>query len=290
MQIKDLVANNVQKLWPFQRTVYSPLFCKGGRYFWLNLNGHRILPITLACILTSACGLMPNKTIKDPMTNSELAKLNLEMGVRYLEMGKLETAKEKLETAYDLDSSNPETHNALAVYYERLKNDEEATDFYQSAIRKAPENYSIKNNYGRFLCERGKHDQGMALLQESLDSAFNQRTWMALTNIGICHELKNDAAKSEDYFRRALQANPEYPPALQAMLKISYNNQQYMSARAFLERFMAVSKHTPETLWFGFQTERALGNRQTADSYKDQLISTFPTSKEALQVKTAISK
>lgn len=256
----------------------------------MAINGRRILPIMLLLAVTSACGLLPNKTIKDPMSDSERAKLNLEMGVRYLEMGKLETAKEKLETAYDLDSSNPETHNALAVFYERVKNDEEATDYYQSAIRKAPDNYSIKNNYGRFLCERGKHEQGMALLQESLDSPLNQRTWMALTNIGICHELKNDSTQGEEFFRRALQANPEYAPALQAMLKISYNNQQYMSARAFLERFMAVSKHTPETLWFGFQTERALGNRQTADGYKEQLISTFPTSKEAFQVKTAISR
>lgn len=256
----------------------------------MPINGRRILPMMLVCAVTSACGLLPNKTIKEPMSNSERAKLNLEMGVRYLEMGKLEIAKEKLETAYDLDSGNAETHNALAVFYERIKDYEEATDYYQSAISKAPENYSIKNNYGRFLCERNQIKEGMVLLQQSLDSPLNQRPWMALTNMGNCHLQQNDPVKSEEYYRRALQANPEYAPALQEMLKISYNNQQYMSARAFLERFMAVSKHTPETLWFGFQTERALGNRQTADGYKEQLIGTFPTSKEALQVKTAISK
>ena len=249
----------------------------------------RLLPILAVCTLTTACGLWPDFG-SDGMSDSEKAKLNLQMGVRYMDMDMLEVAKEKLETAYDLDSGNPETLNALAVFYERIKDDEQASDFYKSAVGKAPDNYNIKNNYGRFLCERGKHEPGMSLLQEALDSPMNQRPWLALSNLGTCLVQQNDNAKGEEYFRRALQANPAYPPALQEMLKISYNNQQYMSARAFLERFTAVAKHSPETLWFGFQTERALGNRQAAESYKEQLISTFPTSTEALQVKTAISK
>lgn len=252
-------------------------------------TGLRLLAIIAFCTLTSACALLPDFG-GDGMSNSEKANLNLQMGVRYLEMNMLEVAREKLEIAYDLDSSNPETLNALAVYSERMKNDDAAVDYYESAIGKAPDNYSIKNNYGRFLCERGKHEKGLLMLQESLDSPLNKRPWMALSNIGICQLKQNNVPQAEEYFRRALQANPEYPPALQEMLKISYNSQQYMSARAFLERYTSVAKPTPETLWFGFQIERALGNRQGAENYKEQLLTTFPTSTEATQVKSAISK
>lgn len=247
------------------------------------------LAASFACLLSAGCALLPDFG-SDGMGNRERAKLNLQMGVRYLDMGMLEVAQEKLETAYDLDSSNPETLNALAVFYERIKDDEKAADFYQSAISKDPDNYSSKNNYGRFLCEHGKHEKGLSMLQEALDSPMNQRPWLALTNIGICWTKQNDTAKAEEYLRRALFANPAYPPALQEMLKISYNNQQYMSARAFLERYQAVAKHSPETLWFGYQTERAMGNRQAAENLKEQLISAFPTSSEALQVKSAINK
>lgn len=251
--------------------------------------GLRAIGIATACAFISACGLLPNFG-GDGMSNHEKANLNLQMGVRYMDMGMLEVAKEKLDTAYDLESGNAEILNALAVFYERIKDDEHAEDYYQSAIGKDPDNYSIKNNYGRFLCERGKREKGMAMLQESLNAAMNQRPWQALSNLGICLIQQNDPTKGEEYLRRALQANPEYPPALQEMLKISYNNQQYMSARAFLERYLAIAKHTPETLWYGFQTERAMGNRQAAEAYKEQLIVSFPTSSEALQVKTAISK
>ena len=247
------------------------------------------LTVSAVCTAISACGLLPDFG-GSGMSTHELANLNLQMGVRYLDLGMLEVAKEKLDTAYDLESGNPETLNALAVFYERTKDDAQAADFYQAAIGKDPENYSTKNNYGRFLCERGKYEKGMAMLREALDSPMNQRPWLALSNIGGCLVLQNDPAKGEEYLRRALFANPAYPPALQEMLKISYNNQQYMSARAFLERFLSVAKHTPDTLWYGFQTERALGNRQAAENYKEELLINFPTSPEALKAKTAISK
>ncbi|MCQ8104771.1 type IV pilus biogenesis/stability protein PilW [Methylomonas sp. SURF-2] len=251
--------------------------------------GSRVAGIAAASIVIGACGLLPNFG-GDGMSDREKANLNLQMGVRYMELNMLDVAREKLDIAYDLDSGNAEILNALAVFYERIKDDERAEDYYQTAKGKDPDNYSIKNNYGRFLCERGKYEKGMAMLREALDSAMNQRPWQTLSNLGVCLVQQNDTANGEEYLRRALQANPEYPPALQEMLKISYNNQQYMSARAFLERYLAIAKHSPETLWYGFQTERALGNQQAAENYKEQLIVTFPTSPEAVKVKTAISK
>lgn len=246
-----------------------------------------ILVITV-CVSTCACGLVPN--FGDGMSRSEEANLNLQMGVRYMDMGMLEVAREKLEIAYDLDSGNPEILNALAVFYERIKEYDKAEDFYQSATSKDSKNYNIKNNYGRFLCERGKFEKGMSLLRESLEDPMNTHTWFELSNIGNCYVQQNNSAQGEEYFRRALQINPSYPPALLEMLKISYNQQQYMSARAFMERYQAAAKPTPESLWFGFQTERALGNHSAADYYKEQLITAFPTSTQAQEVKTAISK
>lgn len=249
----------------------------------------RVICFLATCALGNACALLPDFS-NDGMSDTEKADLNLQMGVRYMELNMLEIAKEKLDAAYDLDSSNPEVLNALAIYYERVKNDEEAADYYQAALNKAADGYSTKNNYGRFLCEHGQHEKGLNLLQESLDSPFNKQTWLTLSNIGICHVQQNNSVNAEQFFRRALEINPRYPLALQEMAKISYHNQQFMSARAFLQRYTAVAKDTAETLWLGFQTERALGNRQGAEDYKEKLLISFPTSTEALQVKSAISK
>lgn len=242
----------------------------------------------IAGLLTGGCGLLPD--IKPSMSNAEKATLNLQMGARYLDMGMLDAAREKLQTALSLDSGNAEIHNTLAVFYERVKDYDAADDSYRSALSRDPANFSTLNNYGRFQCERDRVDQGVELLKQALDSAMNTRPWFALTNLGACALKQNDAQQAEGYFRQALQAQSEYAPALLEMQKISYQNRQYLSARGFLERYLAVANHTPETLWLAFQTERSLGNGKLAEEYRDKLLSAFPASKEAQLVKSAISK
>ncbi|WNB74671.1 type IV pilus biogenesis/stability protein PilW [Methylomonas koyamae] len=247
------------------------------------------LPATLFwLLLAGGCGLLPAS--RETLSSAEKAKLNLQMGARYLDMGMLDVAREKLETAVRLDSGNAEIHNTLAVFYERIRDYDAADDSYRSALQNNPDSFSIKSNYGRFLCDRGKYDKAFELLNASLESAMNNRPWFALTNIGLCHIKQNDFNQAETYFRRALQAQPDYAPALLEMQRISYQNQQFMSARAFMERYLGVAKHTPESLWIAFQTERALGNGKLAEEYREQLLGSFPASKEAQQVRTAISK
>lgn len=252
----------------------------------------RLAPLLLSMALgqlSVACGLVPNFS-NDGMSSKEKAALNLQMGVRYMELGMLEVARDKFEIALSNDSSNAEVHNALAVFYERIHDFDRARDSYQAALSRDAENFSTKNNYGRFLCDRGDFEKGIALLQQSLDSPLNNRNWLAMTSLGICLVNQQSPQRAEDYFRQALQANPDYAPALLEMQKISYKQGQFMSSRAFLERYLAAAKHTAETLWIAFQTERALGNAQMADEYKQQLLNTFPASTEAQQVKSAISK
>lgn len=249
--------------------------------------------IKAVCLLLFAgmggCGLMPDFG-SDKMSNSENAILHMQMGTRYLEMGMLDVAKVNLETALNLDSGNGEIHNAMGVFYEHIKEYNLAAEQYEIAANKSPDNFGIKSNYGRFLCERGQFDKGMAVLQQALDAPMNNRQWYALTSKGICHVQQNDLQQGEQLLRLALQQQSDYPPALMEMQKISYQNRQYMSARAFLERYLAVAKHTPESLWIAFQTERSLGNSKIADEYGEQLQTLFPSSKEAQQIKTVIGK
>lgn len=237
------------------------------------------------CLIAGGCAVISDLT-KPKMSSHEKAELNMQMGVRYMELGMLDVAQEKLKLAEDLDSGNPEIQNALAIFYERIKDYPRAIDHYKTALNRDPGNFSIQSNYGRLLCEEGQSEAGMKLLQEALDSPLNNRNWLPQTNIGLCLMKQNQASTAEGYFRQALQGNGEYAPALQEMQKISYDKQQYMSARAFLERYLAVAKHTPETLWRAYQTERALGNAQAAEDFKEQLLKLFPASKEALELRT----
>jgi type IV pilus assembly protein PilF len=243
----------------------------------------------LVPLLTGGCGLVPNFS-GDSMSNAEKAKLYMQMGIRYLDLNILDVAKEKLTLALRLDSGNAEIRGALAAFYERIKDYPAAEDSYEAAVSRAPDNFSIKSNYGRFLCERGHYKQALAMLQDALDQPMNNRQWFALTNLGNCYVLQNDLAHGEEYCRKALALQPDYAPALLEMQKISYQNRQYLSARGFLERYLAVAPQSPESLWYAFQTERALGDGVAAAEYSEQLITSFPASKEAQEIRNVIGK
>ena len=232
--------------------------------------------------------MMDINETKRPLTDEELAEVNLQLGARYLEMNMLSVAKNKLEIALKLDSNNAGIYNAFGVLYERLKQYAIAKQYYKDAISLDDNNFSIKNNYGRYLCETGEYQSGLMLLNEALDMPFNNRKWFTYTNIGICEMKQGRMELAEDNFRQALQLNRSFSPALSEMQKISYRTGKYMSARAFLERYLAVAKHTPETLWYAVQTERALGNQELTEEYRETLFSLFPMSKQAQQLKTAI--
>jgi type IV pilus assembly protein PilF len=243
--------------------------------------------ITFVCIFINAC-MMDIENTRPPLTDEELAEINLQLGARYLEMNMLSVAKEKLKTALELDSNNAGIYNTSGVLHERLQQHGIAREYYKKAMSLDANNASIKNNYGRYLCESGDYQAGMELLKSALAMPLNNRKWLAYTNIGNCDLKQGNQELAEDNFRQALQISRSFSPALFEMQKISYHTGKYMSARAFLERYLAVARHTPETLWVAVQTERALGNQELAEEYRETLYSLFPTSKEAQQLKMAI--
>lgn len=210
----------------------------------------------------------------------------LQLGVRYMNMNRLELAKENLEKALKTDSGNVQVHNALGFLYEKIEKFPLAKEHYQNALRLMPDDLGVQNNYGRFLCEHNEIDAGLSLLNKAITNLLNDRQWMALTNAGICQLKQGQASRAKAYFKQALMVNDSYAPALLEMQKLSYQNREYWPAKGYLQRFLAVAQHTPESLWYGMQTERALGNSGLAQEYKNLLLEKFPISNEARKVES----
>ncbi|MDD5272983.1 MAG: type IV pilus biogenesis/stability protein PilW, partial [Methylovulum sp.] len=58
-------------------------------------------------------------------------------------------------------------------------------------------------------------------------------------------------------------------------------NREYWPAKSYLQRYLNSTPHTPTSLWYGMQTERALGNTGLEQEYKNLLLERFPLSDEA---------
>lgn len=242
-----------------------------------------LLCCVLAVVLTG-CETLEQKEHEDA------ADIHLQLGARYLSMGNYAPAKENLEAAVEKNPDSVPAHVALAYLYEKLNKFDDARNQYDIVNRLDPENLSLQNNYGRFLCDRREFDKGGALLEKLANNLLDSTPWITYTNLARCKLGLGDKATAEKLLTKALQQNANYAPALLEMQRISYQNNNYQAAKDYLQRYLSVAPQTPESLWIAIQTEAALGNSIGVKEYSDLLLEKFPFSNEAKQIKSSSPK
>ncbi|CAI8805906.1 type IV pilus assembly protein PilF [Methylococcus capsulatus] len=249
------------------------------------MRGWLALTALLGAIAACATPEQRPYATNDPYGELSTADVYVQKGVRYMAQGALEVALEDLKHAVELDPANSDAHDALAILYEKLGRTGEADLHFREALTLNPENYSAYNNYGRFLCHTGHTEDALARFEVAYSTPLYPQPWIPLSNAGTCLRRAGRTAEAEPYLRRALEKNPGYPPALLEMAHVSLETRQYLSTRAFLQRYQAVAGDTPETLWLGVQTELALGDAAEARRLADRIGLDFPDSGEAVQAR-----
>lgn len=245
-------------------------------------------PILLAPLsLMLLAGCVSNSTPQfpgDQVSMQRASQTNVALGIKYLQAGDRDSAMQKIQKAIEQDPDNADAYSAEALLYSIIGEPDKAEEAYHTALRKAPDDPEIENNYAVFLCQHGKPKDAV---QHFLKSAANPRYATpdaAYANAGVCALRIPDEAGAEQYFRRSLQVNPSFPDALYQMAQLSYKQKRYLEARAFIERYNQVAQPRPEVLLLGVQTERALGDQQGAADYAKQLMKLFPTSPQVQQL------
>jgi type IV pilus assembly protein PilF len=231
-------------------------------------------------VLLAACAGNP----QTPAVTKSLAaaKANTQLGIEYLRSGDLERSRNRLERAISMAPDYAPAHDAIAILYGQVGDYEAAEKHYRKSLRLDPGNAATRNNYGQFLCKQGRYDKAASAFKKAADNAYYRTPWVPLTNAGICLMDVPDNAQAELFFRQALAVQPTYAPALLNMGKISFAGGDYLSARAYIERYQQVVKHTADSLWLAIQTEYALKDYQAWGNYALQLRRDFPDSEQYL--------
>jgi len=234
--------------------------------------------LAVLVLAVSACGGTATRPGED---KAKAASINVELGIAYMRHGNKQAAMEKLQKALQEDPTLVKGHTAIAVLYEQLQEFEMAEQHFRRALQLAPKDSSANNNYGGFLCRRGHYAEAVKHFDLAAANPLYDQPELALTNAGLCLLREEKLDQAERYFREALKKNPFYPQALLNMARVSLQQQQYLSARAYLQRFQEVARHTPESLAVGIEAETALGDRDAVASYRLLLKNNFPTSPQA---------
>ena len=240
----------------------------------------RLLLATLIIGL-AACSSTPDKRQPDESRLKRASRYNVDLGVAYMQENQLDTAAVKLKKALEQDPDSARAHDAIAVLYGKIDENELAEKHFSKSLRLEPDNSRTHNNYGDFLCRNGEYDRAEKEFMTAAGNPLYPGRVMALTNAGVCANEIPDGEKAEQYFRRALEVDPNYTPALLHMVRTTYEQGNYLSARGYLQRFEAIAPYSAESLWLGVRIEQALGDRDASARYALLLRNNFPDTAQA---------
>lgn len=249
------------------------------------------LPLFLAAFFLGGCAGQPLGGSESPEARSSnednpQARIHTELGAGYFARGQYAIALQELRKAHDADAGYAPAYNILGLVYGELREDKQAEDGFRRAIELSPNYAEAHNNYGLFLCRRGRLPESLERFEAALANPLYATPEKALANAGACALEKGDLAKAEVYFIRALKRAPDQHTALVGMAEVQFRNGRWLAARSLLRQAGGVQELGAQALWLGIRAERRMGDQDAEASYAAQLRRRFP---ESLQTQWLIT-
>lgn len=233
------------------------------------------------CATQPVEGIRPEVTTTGEESDTHArARIHTELASSYYELGNYGVALEEVNEAVRSDSNYGPAYNVAGLVYSNLKEDRLAERNFERALQINPLDSDANNNYGRYLCQRKREEEGIKYFLAALRNPLYQNPDRSYVNAGLCARRRGDLAAAQDYFTQALKLRSNQPQALYQIADILYGKGEYADAKGYLSRMGQISG-SPEALWLALRVERKLGDRNSEASYAQQLRKNFPSSKEA---------
>lgn len=232
----------------------------------------------LAGCITSESSGRANST---PVTKEDASDQNYQLGARYYGNGSYELARDRLTRATELNPKNANAHSMLGLTYSKLGNSRLATENFERAVKIAPDNFDVRNAYAIYLCDQNDFDEAREQFDRAIRVRENDNAEIMMSNAGVCMSKKPDYEAAEKYFRDALETRPTYGEALIQLAALKHTTGEHLTARAFVQRYLAVNETSSAVLYLALQIEDALDDERAATDYSNQLLRDFPDSREA---------
>jgi len=187
----------------------------------------------LASLLLSACATTgTDKSEK----NRKIAQAYKKEGDVYQRQGNYTLALTKLLDAEKRLPNDPKIQNSLGLAYMGKRKYEMAVTSFKKALRLDPKYTEAANNLGAAYLRQEKWDTAIEQFQQVLKNLIYPTPHFALANIGWAYLGKQDFAKAQTYFRKALDEKPGFITAIHGLAQIYLRTGQTDRATAYLHR------------------------------------------------------
>ncbi len=219
----------------------------------------------------------PQAKVGDPRTR---AKAHADLGMIYLQGGRLAVALEEARIALEADSNYAQAYNLRGLVRMNLREYAQAQSDFEQALRLAPNDPEINNNFGWFLCTRDREQDGIRHLMTAVKNPLYNTPTRPYTNAGLCALRLKDASAAEEYFRQAVMADGSNVQAIYQLADLRYRRGDYADAKRFVAEVNRLIEPTAESLWLALRIERRLGDRQAEAGFASRLRRNFSGTRE----------
>ena len=211
------------------------------------------------------------------------ATLHAQLGASYVQRRQYKVAMQELRTALEIDPDSAVAHFVMAVLQDRLGDTRAADRHFHRAVTLKPVYAEAQHEYGIFLCRQGRYREAFRRFNLALQNPLYRTPERVNLDAGECvlSRPQPDLDAAERYLRAALAIDPRLAPALLRMAEVRFRRGQFLSARAYLERYLAAAPANARALYWGVRIERAMGAADVAADYLKRLRRDFPASPEA---------
>jgi len=237
----------------------------------------RIRIIILCSLLTFAgCS-----STSDKQNASASARVHTELAGLYYARAQLGIALDEVEQALQADPDYAQAYSVRGLIHMALREDKDAESDFLKSLRLDELDSNTRNNYGWFLCQRGREKESIPQFMAALKNPLYRTPGLAYLNAGLCSRKAGNNADAEEFFQKALQVQPDMPQALMGMAELNFSNANYSESKRYFAKFSDKSDNlTAEQLWLGVRIHRKMGDRNAEASYGMQLRKRFPGARE----------
>jgi type IV pilus assembly protein PilF len=249
-----------------------------------------LLPAVLAGLLSACAGggaggsVRELKTASDQTALEKRAQIRLQLAVDYYQAGKYEIALDEVKKAIAADPDYADAYGFRALIYTAMGEKALADENYRHALRLAPRNPELSNNYGLFLCDAGgKPAEAMGYFETALKDPHYASPVKAMVNAGNCSLKMKNIDAAERYLLDALRYDPALPAVSSGLARVYFERRDYQRAGFFINRLTEAAKLdslSADVLWLAIRVKHVLGDRNTEASLTAQLANRFPGSPE----------
>ncbi len=238
----------------------------------------KIIFLIFLLVLTGC--VSQQQTQKDQENIRARARAHTDLGAAYYQQNKLDVALEEFSLAADIDPTFGFAFNGLGLVNAALKQDEVASQNFKKAIALEPTNSEAHNNYGNFLCARGRYNEAVDEYLLAVKNPLYSTPAAAYTNAGICSVRKKDTRNAEIYFGKALEIEPLSNLAAFQLASLQFQRNEAALAYKTIENLL-VNNPSADVLLLAVKLANKINLKDAEKKYRMQLKELYPNSIQA---------